>query len=194
MALPSPTAAIRVDPAVARTRRDEQLAVMIRFLSIRDLAIVDAMDIEFEQGFNVLTGETGAGKSIIIGALGLLVGERGGGDLVRTGASRALVQATFETEEGKESIVRREIPTQGRARIFIDDVLAPRRDSERSAEGSSTSTASTSTRSSSTHGRTSGCWTPTAGSNPPLRRWPRPTTTGGTPRSDSKRNGAARWK
>ena len=124
MALPSPAAAIRVDPAVARPRRDEQLAVMIRFLSIRDLAIVDAMDIEFEQGFNVLTGETGAGKSIIIGALGLLVGERGGGDLVRTGASRALVQATFETEEGKESIVRREIPARGRARIFIDDVLA----------------------------------------------------------------------
>ena len=97
---------------------------MIRFLSIRDLAIVDAMNIEFDHGFSVLTGETGAGKSIIIGALGLLVGGRGGADLVRTGASRALVQATFETEGGEESIVRREIPAQGRGRIFIDDKLA----------------------------------------------------------------------
>ena len=97
---------------------------MIRFLSIRDLAIVDAMNIEFDHGFSVLTGETGAGKSIIIGALGLLVGGRGGADLVRTGASRALVQATFETEAGEEKIVRREIPAHGRGRVFIDDELA----------------------------------------------------------------------
>lgn len=97
---------------------------MIRFLSIRDLAIVDALDIEFDNGFNVLTGETGAGKSIIIGALGLLVGERGNSSLVRTGAARAVVQATFESEAGIETIVRREIPTQGRSRILIDDALA----------------------------------------------------------------------
>ena len=124
MALPSPTVEIRLDPAGARTRRDERPPVMIRFLSIRDLAIVDAMNIEFDHGFNVLTGETGAGKSIIIGALELLVGGRGGADLVRTGTSRALVQATFETEDGRENIVRREIPAQGRGRIFIDDALA----------------------------------------------------------------------
>ena len=97
---------------------------MIRFLSIRDLAIVDALDIEFEDGFNVLTGETGAGKSIIIGALGLLVGERGSSGRVRTGAARAIVQATFETEDGTETIVRREIAARGRGRIFIDDALA----------------------------------------------------------------------
>ena len=97
---------------------------MIRFLSIRDLAIVDALDIEFDHGFNVMTGETGAGKSIIIGALGLLVGERGGGGLVRTGAPRAMVQATFEDQKGTETIVRREIPAQGRGRIFIDDALS----------------------------------------------------------------------
>ena len=124
MAPPSPTVASRIDPARARTWTDEQPPVMIRFLSIRDLAIVDAMNIEFDHGFSVLTGETGAGKSIIIGALGLLVGGRGGADLVRTGASRALVQATFETEAGEENIVRREIPAQGRGRIFIDDKLA----------------------------------------------------------------------
>ena len=97
---------------------------MIRFLGIRDLAIVDTLDIEFDHGFNVLTGETGAGKSIIIGALGLLVGGRATGDLVRTGAVRAVVQATFEDGDGTETVVRREIPVQGRARIFIDDALS----------------------------------------------------------------------
>ena len=97
---------------------------MIRFLSIRDLAIVDAVDIELDHGFNVLTGETGAGKSIIIGALGLLVGERGSGDLVRTGTARALVQATFEDPERDETIVRREIPAQGRGRMFLNDALS----------------------------------------------------------------------
>ena len=97
---------------------------MIRYLGIRDLAIVDALDIEFEHGFNVLTGETGAGKSIIIGALGLLVGERGSGDLVRTGTTRALVQAVFEDEEATETIVRREIPARGRGRIFLNDALS----------------------------------------------------------------------
>ena len=97
---------------------------MIRFLSIRDLAIVDAVDIELDHGFNVLTGETGAGKSIIIGALGLLVGERGSGDLVRTGTARALVQAAFEDSEGSETIVRREIPARGRGRVFLNDALS----------------------------------------------------------------------
>lgn len=98
---------------------------MIRFLGIRDLAVVDALDIEFEGGFNVLTGETGAGKSIIVGALGLLVGGRGGGDLVRTGAARARVQAAFEDPGGSETVVRREIPAQGRGRTFLNDELSP---------------------------------------------------------------------
>ena len=97
---------------------------MIRFLGIRDLAVVDVLDIEFEGGFNVLTGETGAGKSIIVGALGLLVGGRGGGDLVRTGAARARVQAAFEDPGGSETVVRREIPAQGRGRTFLNDELS----------------------------------------------------------------------
>ena len=97
---------------------------MIRFLSIRHLAIVDELDIEFEPGFNVLTGETGAGKSIIVGALGLLVGGRASGDLVRTGEEKAVVQATFESASGTETIVRREISARGRSRTFIDDALA----------------------------------------------------------------------
>ena len=97
---------------------------MIRFLGIRDLAIVDTLECEFEPGFNVLTGETGAGKSIIVGAIGLLVGERGSSGAVRTGADRAVVQAAFETTAGGETIVRREVAAAGRGRIFIDDTLA----------------------------------------------------------------------
>ena len=97
---------------------------MIRFLGIHDLAIVDTLECEFEPGFNVLTGETGAGKSIIVGAIGLLVGERGSSGAVRTGADRAVVQAAFETTAGDETIVRREVAAAGRGRIFIDDTLA----------------------------------------------------------------------
>ena len=97
---------------------------MIRFLGIRDFAIVDTLECEFEPGFNVLTGETGAGKSIIVGAIGLLVGERGSSGAVRTGADRAVVQAAFETAAGDETIVRREVAAAGRGRIFIDDTLA----------------------------------------------------------------------
>ena len=97
---------------------------MIRFLSIRDLAVVDRIEVEFLDGFNVLTGETGAGKSIIVGALSLLVGGRATSDLVRTGCEKAVVQGTFEAVDGGEWIVRREISAHGRSRIFIDDSLA----------------------------------------------------------------------
>ena len=97
---------------------------MIRFLSIRDLAVVDRIEVEFLDGFNVLTGETGAGKSIIVGALGLLIGGRATSDLVRTGCERAVIQGTFEKADGGECIVRREISVQGRSRIFIDDALS----------------------------------------------------------------------
>ena len=97
---------------------------MIRFLSIRDLAVVDRIEVEFSDGFNVLTGETGAGKSIIVGALGLLVGVRATNDLVRTGCEKAVIQGAFEGADGEEYIVRREISAHGRSRIFIDDALA----------------------------------------------------------------------
>jgi len=96
---------------------------MIRFLSIQRLAVIDAVDIEFEPGLNVLTGETGAGKSIVVGAVGLLLGGRASADLVRTGEDDARVQAIFETPDGREMIVRREISAQGRSRAFVDGAL-----------------------------------------------------------------------
>ena len=96
---------------------------MIRFLSIQHLAVIDGLELELEAGLNILTGETGAGKSIVVEALGLLVGDRASPDLVRTGETRAVIQASIETPEGREILMRREISAQGRSRAFIDDEL-----------------------------------------------------------------------
>ena len=96
---------------------------MIRFLSIRDLAVIDHLELELDAGLNILTGETGAGKSIVVGALALLRGGRASSDLVRTGADKAVVEATAETSDGHERVLRREVSVQGRSRAFIDDRL-----------------------------------------------------------------------
>jgi DNA repair protein RecN (Recombination protein N) len=95
---------------------------MLRFLSIRRLAVIDSAEVEFEPGLNVLTGETGAGKSILVEAVGLLLGGRASGDLVRTGEDSATIEAIFESG-GEELLVRREITAQGRSRAFINDAL-----------------------------------------------------------------------
>jgi DNA repair protein RecN (Recombination protein N) len=97
---------------------------MLRFLSIRHLAVIDRLEIDFEPGLNILTGETGAGKSILVEAIDLLVGGRASADLVRTGEDAAAIQAVFERPDGREVIVRRELSSQGRSRAFIDDALA----------------------------------------------------------------------
>jgi DNA repair protein RecN (Recombination protein N) len=97
---------------------------MLRFLRIRSLAVIEAVEIEFEPGFNVLTGETGAGKSILVEAVGLLLGSRASSDLVRTGEPQASIEAIFERPDGRETVVRREITNQGRSRSFIDGALA----------------------------------------------------------------------
>src|SRR5512138_1372416 len=96
---------------------------MLRFLRIRNLAVIDAVEVEFEPGFNVLTGETGAGKSILAEAVGLLLGGRASADLVRTGEAAATIEAIFESG-GEELIVRREITSQGRSRAYINGALA----------------------------------------------------------------------
>jgi len=96
---------------------------MLRFLSIRHFAVIDAVEVDFGAGFNVLTGETGAGKSILVEAIGLLLGGRASGDLVRTGEDAAAIEAIFDNG-GEELIVRREITAQGRSRAFINGVLA----------------------------------------------------------------------
>ena len=115
---------------------------MLRFLNIRDFVIVDHIEVEFDKGFTVLTGETGAGKSILIDALSLALGERSDAIQVRNGSKRAEISAEFDVInspelqvwlqendlEGKEDdrsvcIVRRVIEASGRSRSFINGRL-----------------------------------------------------------------------
>ena len=112
---------------------------MIDRLSIRNYAIIDDLSIDFEKGFNVFTGETGAGKSIIVGALGLLLGEKGDATSIRTGEEKALIEAEFsvgnpdilekmkelEIEPGETLIIRREIVQNGKSRVFINGLQEP---------------------------------------------------------------------
>src|SRR5947207_1461571 len=96
---------------------------MLRFLRITHLAVIDAAEVEFGPGLNVLTGETGAGKSILVEAVGLLLGGRASADMVRTGEDLATIEAIFESG-GEELLVRREITSQGRSRAFVNGALA----------------------------------------------------------------------
>lgn len=109
---------------------------MLRALNIRDFVIVERIELEAGPGFNVLTGETGAGKSILVDAIGLLVGGRGDAALVREGAERAELSAEFDLEkesllsgwvekndlhgDGNQILVRRTIDRSGRSRCFIN--------------------------------------------------------------------------
>jgi DNA repair protein RecN (Recombination protein N) len=98
---------------------------MLRLLRIRNLAVIEAVDVEFEPGFNVLTGETGAGKSIVVEAVGLLLGARASVDLVRTGESQATIEALFEDDrDGSEILIRRDVSSSGRSRSFVNGDLA----------------------------------------------------------------------
>ncbi len=69
---------------------------MLKELNIKNLAIIDQLRVEFAPGLNVFTGETGAGKSIVVDALNLALGERASADLIRTGSQEAVVEAAFE--------------------------------------------------------------------------------------------------
>ena len=113
---------------------------MIMNLQVRDFAIVDRIDIEFEPGMTVLTGETGAGKSILVDALGLVLGERGNAQLVRDGAKRAEFAAEFDVSSlpavaawleeqaldlDGDCLLRRVINADGRSRAFINGNSVP---------------------------------------------------------------------
>lgn len=108
---------------------------MIQFLYIKDFALIDELDVSFQEGLNILTGQTGAGKSIIIGALNMILGERADTEVIRQGANKAIAEAIIEIGENKEInelleenavevrpelILRREIRSSG-SRGFIND-------------------------------------------------------------------------
>jgi DNA repair protein RecN (Recombination protein N) len=109
---------------------------MLTELRIRNFAIIESLALPLDRGFNVLSGETGAGKSIIVGALGLLLGERASADLIRGGADRAVVEGVFDVADRTEIarlldergidaeddtvVLRREVAATGRARAWVN--------------------------------------------------------------------------
>ena len=111
---------------------------MLRSLYIQNYALIEKLDISFSSGFSVITGETGAGKSIILGAIGLLLGQRADVKAIRVGASKCIIEARFdisaygmqpffeenELEYEEECLLRREVSASGKSRAFINDTPA----------------------------------------------------------------------
>lgn len=110
---------------------------MIRYLRIKNLATIEDLELELESGFTILTGETGAGKSIIIDALKLLLGEKAQADLIRTGKDEASIEAVFEVqdrkslpedlelENGNQLFLQRIISSQGLSKSYLNGLLVP---------------------------------------------------------------------
>src|SRR5437868_7627713 len=111
---------------------------MLVELRVRNFVLIEQLDLRLERGFNALTGETGAGKSIVIGALGLVLGGRAAPDLVRPGASEAEVESLFDVsgaplarerlaqarlDAGDEVVLRRVVQTSGRSRAYLNGRL-----------------------------------------------------------------------
>ena len=109
---------------------------MLRHLYIKNYTLIDELDIDFFPGFSVITGETGAGKSIILGALGLLLGNRADVKQIKNGETKCVIEAQFDLEDsalsvfftdndidydGGECILRREVNASGKSRAFIND-------------------------------------------------------------------------
>ncbi len=113
---------------------------MLKHLSIKNYALIESIEVEFERGLNIITGETGAGKSIIIDALSLVLGERASMDEVRKGADKAVVEGIFGVANNRrvqsflaandvecpgDLILRREVSAKGQSRCFVNDSPAP---------------------------------------------------------------------
>ena len=98
---------------------------MLTHLHIRNYALISHLDIDFHSGFSVMTGETGAGKSIILGALNLVMGARADIKAISEGEARCVIEATFtgnqQEAKGEEIIIRRELSANGRSRSFVND-------------------------------------------------------------------------
>lgn len=113
---------------------------MLRQLYIRNFTLIDTLDIEFGPGFSVITGETGAGKSIILGAIGLLLGQRADSKMIKNGSGKCVIEAHFDLSrygmeafftdndieyDATDCIIRRELTPAGKSRAFINDTPAP---------------------------------------------------------------------
>src|SRR5574344_1464090 len=112
---------------------------MLKHLYIKNYALIDVLDIDFTSGFSVITGETGAGKSIILGAIGLLLGQRADSKTVKANMQKCTIEARFDIShygmktwfeendldcDDNECIIRRELTATGKSRAFINDTPA----------------------------------------------------------------------
>ena len=113
---------------------------MLKYLHIKNFTLIDDLHLEFDSGFSVITGETGAGKSIMLGALGLLLGQRADVKTIKTGRDRCVIEGHFDLSrygmeaffeandidyDAHDSILRREINSAGKSRAFINDTPVP---------------------------------------------------------------------
>ena len=113
---------------------------MLKKLYIKNFTLISELDIEFSEGFSVITGETGAGKSIVLGAIGLLLGQRADSKSIKQGAEKCVIEAHFDLtrypmtdffnendieQDAADTIVRRELMASGKSRAFINDTPVP---------------------------------------------------------------------
>ncbi|MGH2566730.1 MAG: AAA family ATPase, partial [Bacteroidota bacterium] len=125
---------------IHRSARNDKFYTMLKSLSIKHYALIEEIYAEFRGGLNIITGETGAGKSILIDALSLILGERATTEAIRKGEEKAIVEGIFgvaeqkglkailtknEVEHSDELILRREVSAKGQSRCFINDTPAP---------------------------------------------------------------------
>ena len=94
---------------------------MLRSLHIKNYILIDSLDIDFPEGLIIITGQTGAGKSILLGALNLLFGAKADASMLAEGADNCVVEAEFDLENGGQMTIRRVINASGRSRSFIND-------------------------------------------------------------------------
>jgi recombinational DNA repair ATPase RecF len=138
--------------------RSDSLCIMLSLIRVKNYAIIDEVELELGPGLSVVTGETGAGKSILVDALGLALGDRADASAVRHGAERAEISVLFECPPGHPALawlaelglddgdvcsLRRIIGNEGRSRAFINNQPVTLQDLRGSARCSSTFTAST---------------------------------------------------
>ncbi len=93
---------------------------MLAELRVRQLGVIEDLTVEFGPGMTALTGETGAGKTLLVEALQLILGQRADGGLVRSGEREAVVEARFFDDDGEEVVVTRSVPTTGRSKCSVN--------------------------------------------------------------------------
>src|SRR5262245_28170767 len=127
---------LQAHPAIVSAVRGRHTRPMLLELRIQNFAVIEKLSVRLDPGLNVLTGETGAGKSIVVGALSLLLGERASSEAVRAGASKAIIEGVFDVaaqpvlvelllQQGIEVsdgllILRREVAAEGRSRTWVN--------------------------------------------------------------------------